>query len=88
MLHDSGSEREMTLGKAERCEPDYEGMVKQTNKQLKKTSVFMNAALAYFTGKTARNKMAELIGELVTEHNMLSRERDGLIVRQEAAKSK
>ena len=86
MLEDSRCAPEMALEKSQRCEPDYEAMVKRITQRIKKTETFKDAALLYFEGKIARNKMAELIGELVTEYNQLARERDSLISRQESAK--
>ena len=88
MLNDSEGQLEIAMGKAERCEPDYEGVVERINKRIAKTAAFRDSALEYFDGKRARGKMAELIGELVTEHRQLSRERSLVIEQQEVAKSK
>ena len=63
---------EMT--RAERCRPDYETMIKRLREKMSKSVNFRDAALAYFEGKRARDKMAELIGELVTECNQFDRE--------------
>ena len=86
MLHDSEESMDRSAKVAERCEPDYEGMVERINKRIGKTALFKDSALAYFDGKRARGKMAELIGELITEHRQLSQERHDPIARQEAAK--
>lgn len=72
------------LGKmSERCRPDYEGMIKSIKEKLDKTICFRDAALDFFEGNKARDKMAELIGELVTLANKLQREYDSIIEAQE-----
>ncbi len=84
MLESKMGESEGFMGKkAEKCKPDYDGMIKRAKERLDKTTAFRAAALSYFEGKRARDKMAELIGELVTECNMIARERDNLIREQE-----
>ncbi len=75
------------LDKAERCKPDYEGMTKRVKATLDKTIRFRDAALGYFEGKRAQDKMAELIGELVTTSNQLQREYESLIEAQEKDKT-
>ena len=73
-----------TVGQmAERCRPDYEGMIKRLKDRLDKSINFRDAALDYFEGKKANGKMAELIGELVTLANQLQLEHDALIDAQE-----
>ncbi|HUX78202.1 MAG TPA: hypothetical protein VMW10_00430 [Alphaproteobacteria bacterium] len=69
--------------RAEKCKPDWEGMIKRTKERLSHSADFRDAALTYFEGRTAKNKMAELIGELVTECNSLQQEYDRLIESQE-----
>lgn len=71
------------VGNIERCRPDYESMILKLKERLLKTATFRDAALAYFKGRTAREKMAQLIGELVTEANSLDYELGLLIERQE-----
>ena len=84
---DYGGDSPKLLGKAEKCKPDYEGMIKRIKEKLERSVDFRDAAFAYFAGSTARNKMAELIGELVTECNSLQRECDALIEAQEKDKT-
>ena len=67
----------------EKCKPDYEAMIKRANLKLARSSAFRDAALAYLEGQTAKDKMAELIGELVTECNVYQKTVNELIVRQE-----
>ena len=67
----------------EKCKPDYEAMIKRANIKMARTTAFRDAALAYLEGQTARDKMAELIGELVTECNVYQKTINELIVRQE-----
>jgi len=69
--------------RAEKCKPDYEGMIKRISETRAKTDAFRDAALVYFEGRNANGKMAELIGELVTKCNSLQREHDNLIQSQE-----
>ena len=84
MLNDSEPNAGMSeMVKAERCRPDYEAMITKLKERYDRTFKFQQAALAYFEGRTARNKMAELIGELVTKSNMLRCELDSLIKQQE-----
>jgi hypothetical protein len=83
MLYEHGVSPDMGMTKAEKCRPDYEGMIKSVKERLDKAVAFKDAALIYFEGRRAQNKMAELIGELVTECNTLQREYDILIEEQE-----
>ena len=69
--------------KVEKCRPDYEAMIKRLKKRLDRSIKFRDAALDFFEGRRARDKMAELIGELVMECNYLQREYDALIQSQE-----
>ena len=89
MLNESNysGESPNSLGRAEKCQPDYEGMIKRIKERLDRSVNFRDAALVYFEGRTAKDKMAELLGELVTECNSLQREHDALIEAQEMAKT-
>ncbi|MBU0977285.1 MAG: hypothetical protein KKD18_02620 [Nanoarchaeota archaeon] len=80
---DYGGDSPKSAVKAEKCKPDYEGMIKRIKERLGRAVNFRDAALTYFEGSTAKNKMAELIGELVTECNSLQRDLDILIQAQE-----
>ena len=72
-----------SLGRAEKCRPDYEAMIKRIKIRLDKSINFRDAALNYFEERSARGKMAELIGELVTKCNSLQLEYDNLVEAQE-----
>ena len=74
MLEDSVDCESFGMKRTERCTPDYEGMIKRLTEKWEKTRAFRNAALAYFEGRNATGKMAELIGELVTKCNNLNQE--------------
>ena len=79
MLENNNPGSVQTMKSAERCEPDYERMIVNLKGRLQKSTDFKDAALAYFEGQNARNKMAELIGELVTECAQMERELESLI---------
>ena len=85
MLNEStyGEDSPKALGSVEKCQPDYESMIKRIKTKLDRSQEFRDAALMYFEGRTAKNKMAELIGEIVTECNSLQIELDSLIQEQE-----
>ena len=85
MLNESEyvGESPKSLERAEKCQPDYEGMIIRAKDKLGRSTAFRDAALMYLEGRTARNKMAELIGEIVTECNSLQIELDSLIQDQE-----
>lgn len=72
--------------RSERCKPDYEEMIKAANIKLQKTIAFRDAACAYFEGTRVREKMAELIGELVMEVYSCQKTVDRLIEQQDADK--
>ena len=67
----------------EQCKPDYEAMIANLQKKFDKHNHFKEAALKFFEGRRARGKIAELIGELVTECNMLAGNINLLIKQQE-----
>jgi len=84
MLEDHEGSTELSMGKAaEKCKPDYEGMIKRAKEKLHRTANFRDAAMVYLDGRRARNKMAELIGELVSQSFGLERELEKLIEAQE-----
>jgi len=83
MLNDSDCAGETSLKMAERCKPDYETMILRLKEKVTTTGAFLEAALAYHKGTTARDKMAELIGELVTKHAAQSFELEKLMKLQE-----
>ncbi len=77
-----GGESEVEMVKSERCTPDYESMIIAADKELRKVIAFRDAALNYFEGRQARNKMAELIGELVTDCRRIEKRRDEYLALQ------
>ena len=83
---DSGPQEELSMGRAEKCTMDYEGMIKRASEKLARAKPFRDAALAYYIGRRAYDDMASLIGELVTKCNMLEHEIEILIAAQEAEK--
>ena len=85
MLKDSEDVMEMAKSSSQKCVPDYESMIKRIKAKMNDTFAFRDAAMSYFDGRQARGKMAELIGELVTECNLLQRKHDSLIKDQEDA---
>ena len=69
--------------RAERCKPDYEKMITKNKEKLRLNTDFQEAIFAYTGNTRLRNKMAELIGELVTEERMLQKNIQQLIKNQE-----
>lgn len=86
MMLEKGGYGEDTPKMTERCKPDYETVIVRLKAKAAKTVMFRDAALSYFEGTTASDKMAELIGELVTKAAALERELASLIERQEQDK--
>jgi len=83
MLESSPKDFSLSEAKAERCTPDFESIIKSANRSLVKSERFRDAALEYFDGRRARDKMAELIGELVTECKLLENQLTILLAAQE-----
>jgi len=75
-----GSQAEVPL---EKCKPDYEQMIAWLRVKLERKLKLKNALLEYYVGQTAVDKMAELIGELVTSANCLQYDIDKLVEQQE-----
>lgn len=70
--------------KTERCKPDYEKQINQAKEKLSK-AVNLKVALFDYIGNShqVRDKLAEMIGELVWEERTLINRIDGLIEDQE-----
>lgn len=83
MLHESNQIESTGSKSLSHCRPDYEQMILRLRQKVSKTIVFRDAALEYFEGRCAKNKMAELIGELVTECAAHELEIAALIKQQE-----
>jgi len=91
MLSDLSSYGSEDIGKmkqAERCWPDYEAMINRLRPRVDRAIAFRDAALDYCKHKTAKDGLAMLIGELVTECNQLESELYSLINEQEEASNK
>ena len=67
---------------AERCKPDYEKMITTNKEKLRLNTNFQVAIFEYVGDKKLRNKMAELLGELVSEARVLKNSTDRLIEQQ------
>lgn len=67
----------------EKCKPDYETLIRKLNLKLSKATTFRDAILSYFEGNIVKDKVAELLGELVTECNLHQKTLNELIVKQE-----
>ena len=85
MLEDMGGSGAIMEKRAERCKTDYEAMIKRVTEKLEKTLNFQNALFDYvgFGSSRVRNKLAELLGELVSEARILQGSIDELIKQQE-----
>lgn len=66
----------------EKCKPDYEEMIRQANEKLAKNQNFQGAIFNYMGMRRLRNKMAELVGELVSEERSLRATIEDLIKKQ------
>ena len=65
-----GSEK---MVRAEKCRPDYEAQIKSLTEKHTKNQRLLEALLDYVGGKRVRDKLAEMIGELVCEGRNLSK---------------
>ena len=83
MLEDMGGSGAIMEKRAERCKTDYEAMIKRVTEKLEKTLNFQNALFDYVGSSRVRNKLAELLGELVSEARILQGSIDELIKQQE-----
>jgi geranylgeranyl pyrophosphate synthase len=86
MLSEMMDSGEMSSGmkQAERCRPDYEAQIKNLNDKLLKNQALFSALMDYIGGKRVRDKLAEMIGELVSEEHQLMKSIEQTIVAQEA----
>ena len=76
------TESEPGLGRMERCKPDYESMITKNKERARLNANFQEAIFEYVGDKKLRNKMAELLGELVSEARVLKNSTDRLIEQQ------
>ena len=71
-------------GKAvQECKPDYEVQIKACNNELTKNQNFQTAIFDYVGNVRLRDKMAELVGELVSEERLIRVRKGELISQQE-----
>ena len=82
LIHDNGPE---SLGQTSKeCKPDYEQMIIAAKKAREKTAAFIEAIFAYTGERSLRDKMAELVGELVSEERQMAERIEKLIRQHEA----
>ncbi len=74
---------DISEGTSKRCKPDYEGQIKRQQRSLIRVEIYLQATLNYLDGSLARNKMAELVGELVTLRDSLEKKIQYLVEAQE-----
>ena len=67
----------------ERCKPDYESIIKNLRTKLSNNLALENAVWGYVGESRLRDKMAEMMGELISEQRKLQRDIDILIKEQE-----
>lgn len=70
----------------EKCKPDYEKQILNAKKRLSQNQNFQNAIFDYTANVKLRDKMAELIGELVSESRQLKINIEHMIKAQEEEK--
>lgn len=76
---------ETAMMKREVCQPDYESLVSGVKDQIAKCNNLKNALLNYVGKQHVSGRVAEMIGELVTEERQLNARLDAYIAEQEAA---
>lgn len=70
--------------KSERCRPDYEAQIKTLTDKHTKNQRLLEALLDYIGGQRVRDKLAEMIGELVCEGRNLSKTIEQVLAAWEA----
>lgn len=68
------------------CKPDYEQLIERAKSRLDKAQNLENAIWDYLGDRSCRDKLAEMVGELVSEKRLLNMEIDRLITAQEKEK--
>ena len=69
--------------KPQRCKPDFEGMIASARKRLLKTVSLKDALFDYIGSSRVRDKLAEMVGELVWEERQINARIEELINEQE-----
>ena len=70
-------------GSAKECKPDFEKMILSASDNLEKNLRFQDAIFGYVGNVRLDGKMAELVGELVSESRQIKSRIDNLIKQQE-----
>ena len=70
--------------KQERCRPDYEAQIKNLTDKHTKNQRLLDALLDYIGSQRVRDKLAEMIGELVCEGRNLSKTIEQVLAAWEA----
>ena len=68
---------------AKECKPDFEQMILSARNSLEKNQNFQDAMFLYLGDVRLNGKMAELLGELVSESRQIKSRIDSLIKQQE-----
>jgi len=74
-----------TSGSIKDCKPNYERMIEDTKDKLAKNLAFQDAIFNYIGKIILRDKLAELVGELVSEERFLRTKINDLFEQQERA---
>jgi len=61
-----------SVGRMERCEPDYEGLISASKRDLEKNIHLQDAIFSYIGYRRLKGNMAELVGELVSRQRVLN----------------
>jgi hypothetical protein len=83
MLENTGPEGSAMI---EKCKPDYEKQILNAKERLNKNQNFQDAIFNYMGDIRLRDKMAELVGELVSESRQLKISIEQMIKAQEEEK--
>ena len=67
------------------CKPDYEQMISNDKEKLVLNSNLQNAIFEYMGYTRLRNKIAEMVGELVSEERNIKKNIERMISEQERA---
>ena len=76
-----GSEK---MVRAEKCRPDYEAQIKGLTEKHTKNQRLLDALLDYIGSQRVRDKLAEMVGELVCEGRNLSKTIEQVLAAWEA----
>ena len=71
----------------QRCKPDYESIIARCKAKITANTTLTEAIFGYVGNRRLNGGMAEMVGELVSEHRQLEKEIENLIAAQEADSS-